>query len=485
MTPHRPAISIVTATYDRSRALRCTIEAILRQRFTAWELIVVGDQCTDDTADVVASFDDPRIRYVALTRNTGEQAGPNNVGIALAQAPLIAFCNHDVIWLPHHLELLHETMLVEDADMVFGVEAAIAGDAPLPMRWEDLRVALFGVAPAGRWTPSRLHPGTVPASTMLFRAGALRSLRGWRRAAECHSEPSQDLVFRAWRAGYRLRAVNWVTCVTPPSGFREGSYAGNQAEEHEWLLEHIDDPHMGVELAAQALETNATFEARRGPDPALLVRALAWTLAHLGIDPRAVWFRTVHRFRRGDYLELLRRRRGLPPMGTPGPTLAALRYSMVRHACSLSLDTVVAFAAGAGGARHLAAGWSRPDAQGVWNDGPTATLLIRLDDLDHTDGGDGAARDLAIDLWLRPFLGQGDTAREVEVTVSGARRDTWRLAAGDGWHRRLTVPVQALRSGLLEVGFRFRNTSSPLELGLSDDPRQLAMGLLRMQVTQP
>lgn len=483
MTPGPPAISIVTATYDRSRALRCTIEAILRQRFTAWELIVVGDQCTDDTPEVVASFEDPRIRYVELTRNTGEQAGPNNVGIALARAPLIAFCNHDVIWLPHHLELLHETMLVEDADMVFGVEAAIAGDAPLPMRWADLRIALFGVAPNGRWTPSRLNPGTVPASAMLFRAEVLRALRGWRRAAACHSEPSQDLVFRAWRAGYRLRAVNWVTSVTPPSGFRSDSYVGNRAEEHEWLLAQLDDPDMAVELAAQALETNAAVEARRGPDPTRLVRAVAWSLAHLGIDPRAVWFRVVRRYRRGGYLEHLRRHRGLPPMGAPGPTLAAMRYSMVRAACSVPLGEIVEFAGGAGGARHLAAGWSRPDAEGVWNDGPTATLLLRPDGVDRV-AVDDARRELAVDLWLRPFVGHGDGVRDVEVSVGGALHDTWRLTADDGGHRRVAVPVRALRGGLLEIGFRFGSTASPQELGLSDDPRQLAMGLLRMQVSE-
>lgn len=478
MTPHSPAISIVTATYNRSRVLRCTIEAILRQRFTDWELLVVGDACTDDTAAVVASFEDARIRYVELARNTGEQAGPNNVGIALATAPLIAFCNHDVVWLPDHLQVLYETMLVEDADMVFGVEASIAGDAPLPLRWADLHIALFGVAPRGRWTPSHLNQGTVPASTMLFRADVLRSLHGWRRAVECHSEPSQDLMFRAWRAGHRLRGANWVTCVTAPSGFRPGSYVGNQAEEQEWLLRHLDDPDMAIELAAQALETNAAFLERRGADPSAPIRALAWSLAHAGIDPRAAWFRVVRHLRRGDYVEALRRRRGLPPMAAPGLALSAVRHSMARHGCSVPLNDVVEFAAGAGGARHLAAGWSRPDAEGVWNDGPSAELMLKVDEMANTDG------DLVVDLWLRPFLGRGGAVREVDVTLAGAPHDTWRLGAGDGWHRRVHVPCGSLQGTLLQLGFHFRNTESPSQLGLSDDPRQLAMGLLRMQVTK-
>ncbi|MEX2553025.1 MAG: glycosyltransferase, partial [Actinomycetota bacterium] len=90
----RPAVSIVTATYNRGRWLECAVRSIVRQTFTDWELVVVGDACTDDTADVVARFDDARIRFINLTRNFGEQAGPNNVGVAESRAPLIAFLNH-------------------------------------------------------------------------------------------------------------------------------------------------------------------------------------------------------------------------------------------------------------------------------------------------------------------------------------------------------------------------------------------------------
>jgi len=477
VTQSTPTISVVTATYNRSRALRCTIEAIRRQRFTDWELIVVGDACTDDTAAVVASFEDDRIRYVGLVRNTGDQAGPNNAGIALATAPLIAFCNHDVLWLPDHLEVLHETMLVESADLVFGIEAAISGDAPVPLEWADLQIALFGVAPGGRWNPAALNTATVPASTMLVRAEVLRSLRGWRRAVDCVTEPSQDLIFRIWRAGHRIRGANWLTCVTAPSGFRTGSYVGNRADEHEWLLRHIDRPDLAAELAAQALETNAAFEARRGRQPSAAVRAVAWTLAHAGIDPRAAWFRLGRRFGRGDYVEALRKRRGLPRMSSSLPPTSALRQAIVRQSCSMPLDDVVAFAAGAGGARYLAHGWSRPDADGVWNDGPTAELLL---DLDKVADGDG---DFVVDLWLRPFLGHGHAVREVDVAVRGHPVDHWELGAAEGWHRQLIVPRESLEGSWLRIGFGFANTESPRQLGLSDDDRQLAMGLLRMRVS--
>src|ERR1044072_9090302 len=123
----RPAISVIIATYNRSRALACAIESVIRQTFTDWELIVVGDACNDDTAEVVAGYmrADARVRFVNLERNCGEQSGPNNVGRTLARAPLIAYLSHDDLWLPHHLKTCSEALAVTRADLVMGTAANI------------------------------------------------------------------------------------------------------------------------------------------------------------------------------------------------------------------------------------------------------------------------------------------------------------------------------------------------------------------------
>ena len=76
-----PIVSVVLATYNRSRVLAHAIESVRSSTLTDWELIVVGDHCTDDTAEVVASFDDPRITFINLPQNVGEQSGPNNEGV--------------------------------------------------------------------------------------------------------------------------------------------------------------------------------------------------------------------------------------------------------------------------------------------------------------------------------------------------------------------------------------------------------------------
>ena len=61
-----PTVSVIMATYNRSNIIGYAIGSLLRSSFADWELIVVGDACTDDTESVVSSFADPRIRFIKV-----------------------------------------------------------------------------------------------------------------------------------------------------------------------------------------------------------------------------------------------------------------------------------------------------------------------------------------------------------------------------------------------------------------------------------
>src|SRR3954454_8989205 len=98
-----PRVTVIIATYNWSSVLPYSIGSVLRQTFTDFELLVVGDGCTDDSEQVVASIDDPRVRWINLPENTRHQSGPNNEGLRQARGELIAYLGHDDLWLPHHL----------------------------------------------------------------------------------------------------------------------------------------------------------------------------------------------------------------------------------------------------------------------------------------------------------------------------------------------------------------------------------------------
>jgi len=98
-----PAVTVVMAAYNRGNIIRHAIDSVLRQTLTDWELLVMGDACTDDTGDVVTSVADPRVTFINLPENSGDQATPNNAGCARARGRYIAFLNQDDFWLPDHL----------------------------------------------------------------------------------------------------------------------------------------------------------------------------------------------------------------------------------------------------------------------------------------------------------------------------------------------------------------------------------------------
>ncbi|MDE7159353.1 MAG: glycosyltransferase [Muribaculaceae bacterium] len=96
-------VSIITPAYNCGRFIGETIRTVLAQTYPHWEMIIVDDASADDTAEVVRSFDDPRIRYSRLEKNMGSAEG-RNAAIRMARGRWIAFLDSDDLWDPRKLE---------------------------------------------------------------------------------------------------------------------------------------------------------------------------------------------------------------------------------------------------------------------------------------------------------------------------------------------------------------------------------------------
>ena len=469
-----PAISVVIATYNRSRTLAYAIESVLRQTFTDWELIVVGDACTDDTAEVVARYvaADPRVRFVNLERNWGEQSAPNNIGRSLARAPLIAYLSHDDFWLPHHLKACREAIAATGADLVLATAANISFEGGR-VAFDSLHVLLQGMGEDHRWSPSDLDASVVAASCWLIRAEVLDKVGGWRLSRQELAEPSQALLFRLWRRGFRIYTLNDLTLIIIVAGHRLASYLKRESPEHDWIAEHLDDAAFASELAARMPSTNAFADSRSPRRPAYWRRALAGVLAHIGINPRVPSLAMRHGWGRGAYLRHLRKSLSLDPttLGGAAPAATAVRARAVQRACRITIGMPVEFHAGSGGARHLASGWSTPEVDGVWSDGPSASLMFDL--------GSPPAADLHFVFSLLVFQHPSGTPREVVIdTMRGQHLHRWKLTSAGDWG--VVVPASAWTGSRLHLRFRFDEPRSPSDLGLSIDRRALSIKLQRV-----
>ena len=97
-----PLVTIVVPAFNVAKTLRETLDALQAQTFEDFEIVIVDDGSSDETASIASSFlNDPRISLVSQ-RNRG-LAGARNSGIAAARGSLIGFCDADDIWEPNKL----------------------------------------------------------------------------------------------------------------------------------------------------------------------------------------------------------------------------------------------------------------------------------------------------------------------------------------------------------------------------------------------
>ncbi|MBD8013469.1 glycosyltransferase family 2 protein [Planococcus wigleyi] len=96
-------VSVIIPTYNRSELLKKAIESLENQSHQNFEIIIIDDCSTDDTAEVVRGMDDERIIYLRHDTNKGGSEA-RNTGIKQATGSFIGFLDSDDQWLPDKLE---------------------------------------------------------------------------------------------------------------------------------------------------------------------------------------------------------------------------------------------------------------------------------------------------------------------------------------------------------------------------------------------
>lgn len=99
---HLPKISVIIPIYNGEMTIRETIQSVLNQSFTDFEIIAIDDGSTDRTVEVVRSIKDPRVKVFSYP-NAG-QAASRNRGMDRASGEYFAFIDADDLWTPEKLE---------------------------------------------------------------------------------------------------------------------------------------------------------------------------------------------------------------------------------------------------------------------------------------------------------------------------------------------------------------------------------------------
>lgn len=223
----QPLVSVIIPTYNWSSALRLAIGSILWQIEQNFEILVMGDACTDDSEAVVRSFGDARIHWHNLSINSGSQSAPNNAGLALARGRYVAYLGHDDVWHPAHLRWM-------TAAMEGGADLASSLVEMIGPQGTNYRV-VTGVYPWRGYNGKR----GLPPSGLMHRREITSRIGGWKDYRETWRNPDADFVFRAFEAGCRFVSAGELTVFKFNSALRKNSYVEKPIQEQMDYLRRI------------------------------------------------------------------------------------------------------------------------------------------------------------------------------------------------------------------------------------------------------
>lgn len=122
-------VSIITPCYNGSKYISETIDSVLNQTYSNWEMIVIDDGSRDNSSEIVNNYlkKDKRIRLLQQ-ENKGCAAARNN-GIRNAKGRYIALLDADDVWYPNFLDEQLKFMKEKNAVCVFSEYERIDGDS--------------------------------------------------------------------------------------------------------------------------------------------------------------------------------------------------------------------------------------------------------------------------------------------------------------------------------------------------------------------
>lgn len=209
-----PLVSVTIATYNRGQLLEeRPLTSILNQTYTNFEVIVVGDGCTDDTGERIARLNDPRIRYINLPERSKYPEDPQyrwmvagtppvNRAMAEARGSWIAHLDDDEIFESNHLKSLVEFSAENDAEFIY---SRVTKELE-PNVWVDAgEYPVLGPY----WTKHN-----IPHSTILFRhylALFQFDINSWKMNLPVDFQ----MWVRMYLAGVKFGFLNQVTTIAP------------------------------------------------------------------------------------------------------------------------------------------------------------------------------------------------------------------------------------------------------------------------------
>ena len=118
-------ISVVIPLYNKAQSIRKTLDSVLAQTYKDFEIVVVDDGSTDESADVAEAFLQASchspLAFLLIRKPNGGVSSARNAGILAAKGEYIAFLDGDDLWHPEYLETLHQLIVDYPDAALYGI----------------------------------------------------------------------------------------------------------------------------------------------------------------------------------------------------------------------------------------------------------------------------------------------------------------------------------------------------------------------------
>lgn len=115
------SVDILLATYNGEKYIKQQIDSIINQTFKDWRLIIHDDGSTDNTLNIIKSFNDCRIEVINDKLHFGSSAYNFMYLLRFSQSPYIMFCDQDDIWFEDKVYRFYNMLLCEDSSIPVAV----------------------------------------------------------------------------------------------------------------------------------------------------------------------------------------------------------------------------------------------------------------------------------------------------------------------------------------------------------------------------
>ncbi|MBS1731252.1 MAG: glycosyltransferase family 2 protein [Bacteroidetes bacterium] len=198
-------ISIIMPAYNMEKFIGESIESVLAQTYTHWELLIVDDGSTDSTKEICHQYmlKDDRIKY--LYEENGKQGKARNTGIKASVGDIISFLDADDIWKMNFLEKQINLLESSTYALVFSNIEYIDAQSK---RIEEEHQIEFEILKGREGIAIMLAKNPVPMSTVMARKKAILEVGGFKESKKLQHGEDYELWIQLLIHGFVLKGNN-------------------------------------------------------------------------------------------------------------------------------------------------------------------------------------------------------------------------------------------------------------------------------------